>query len=633
MRKKICLIYIISLIYIQINAGDIWIDARGTSSTSGTWNSGIRSDTETNIYPPYVVRWVKGAWRGEGINVVPPHNFAFIYNGYVYFGEGNGRDADLGISLEEPGWVWAWDIASGVTKTGYPLGPLDSGIVSVGGGIVIGENKLYALTTHKLWGWDISGPMPVTLTGFPVEITETVGLPAGYERWVRTENGLIYYRGKIYFVIGDHRGDTLDNRSYILVKDGNTGEEVWRRQISMHGGQTPAAWEGRIYVAERGGYSTKSKIRCYDAETGVDCANYPIEIEGWVMRTMPIIEGGKIYIGTQGGYFYRIDAITGDVDWYFLTPIHIPPPNREEIVSTASIWGDKVYFGVHNGKLYGLYKENGEIVPGFPVMGASDGPISTANGIVYTNTGVYTFCIKAGNGEVLWFSPVLSYMSGGVTTTYDYASVAIGENEIVSVYGKYNQIVVYSKPTATVTYTETPTMTNTPTETATRTGTATGSITQTWTITETRTATETNTPTITKTASGSITPSGTNTQTNTETLTPTWTASASPTGTATPGEFYLILHGNHPNPAEEGTYIVYEIGRAAEVVVKIYTISGEKIREIKGEGEEGWNSIYWDLKNKRGRRVSSGVYIYSIEASEERERKREKEWGKIGVIR
>jgi hypothetical protein len=82
-KVKIYLLYIIIFICWEstLRSGEIWIDGRGTSSTSGTWNSGIRSDTETAIYPPYVKRWEKYEWRGSGENVVPSRNFAIIYNG------------------------------------------------------------------------------------------------------------------------------------------------------------------------------------------------------------------------------------------------------------------------------------------------------------------------------------------------------------------------------------------------------------------------------------------------------------------------------------------------------------------------------------------------------------------------
>jgi len=169
--------------------------------------------------------------------------------------------------------------------------------------------------------------------------------------------------------------------------------------------------------------------------------------------------------------------------------------------------------------------------------------------------------------------------------------------------------------------------------------TATNTITHTETATQTQTNTYTNTPSATITNTASITATWTNTWT--ATMTPTATAtgsateSATPSATAseTPGEFYLKLIGNSPNPVVENTDIIYEIGREAEIEVRIYTISGERVREIRGRGEKGRNSIMWDTRNKRGRGVATGVYIYSIEAVDKMGGKRYKEWGKIAVIK
>ena len=351
MKRISSYIIIFLIITIQIYSGDIWIDMYGTSSTSGTWNSGIRSDRETNIRPPFVVNWMKQGWRGEGVNVISPMNWSIVYNGYVYLGEGNCNMKDPS-KWEEPGWVWAWDIATGVTKTGYPIGPLDGGIMAMAG-IAIGEGKLYALTVHKLWGWDISGPVPVTLTGFPVEITETVG--NDITEFVFTDCGITYYRGKLYFPTISW--SSLQNL-YLYCKSGIDGSEVWRRRLNTGvlgggtGGVGATAWEGRIYVS---GFDT-GKIYCFDAETGADCSGYPIQLTPTMMRTKPIIEEGKMYIGTQSGYFYRIDAASGVIEKVFATPYYLGSGEREQIVSTASIWGDKVYFGVHNGSCMGYIK-------------------------------------------------------------------------------------------------------------------------------------------------------------------------------------------------------------------------------------------------------------------------------------
>ena len=240
-RKMVIVVMVIMIIYGErgyIKGGNIWIDFYGTSSTSGTWNSGIRSDRETGIYPPYVIRWEKYEWRGDNINVVPPSNEVIIYNGYVYYGEGHYDDNTNDVYGE--GYVWCWDIKTGVTRTGYPLGPLDSSIVADGGGLTIGENKLYAITQHKIYGWRIDTDPPEIINGFPVEITETAG--AIY----MTEYGIIYYRGKIYF--GTVSPDA-NHKGYLYAKDGNTGVEIWRKEASENGVHTPTVWEGKLYCS------------------------------------------------------------------------------------------------------------------------------------------------------------------------------------------------------------------------------------------------------------------------------------------------------------------------------------------------------------------------------------------------
>ena len=558
-KRGIIIILFIIGIYAKIICGNIWIDCYGTSSTSGQWDSGIRSDTTTSITPPYVVRWEKYEWAGAGVNVVPFGNHTLIYDGYVYFGQGNGAT----WHLNEPGWVWAWDIETGVTKTGYPIGPLDGGIDAMAG-IAIGEGKLYALTVHKLYGWYLDTLQQIP--GYPVSITETTD---GGENVVFPHHGPIYWKNKVYFTTTLNYGYP-NAPFYLYVKDGSNGTEVFRRQIP--GGATePCIWNNRVYVAG----ALSQQIYCFNAETGEICENFPVTITAGIIRSSVIIEGGIIYIGTQVGKFYAIDAMTGEKKWEYTTDMYMGKP--EEIESTASIWGDKVYFGGHERKLYGLYKDTGEPVAGFPVTitaySGADCPISTANGLVYFNAGNKISCVDANNGNIVWTSPLVPARGGGVAFQYNYPSITIGEKEIIAVYPPQNSIVVYCMPTPTIT----PTNTNSATITQTTTPTMTE------TITRTKTGTETSTQT--------ITPSQTITQTHS--ITPTITI----TPTETPG-LSIRIKTNYPNPFEEWTRIVYEVSRWSEIEVRIWTISGERVREIRGEGKAGENEIEWDGRNR-----------------------------------
>ncbi len=593
------------LIFVSLNitiyAGDPWADYYGTSSTAGTWDSGIRSDTTTTIQPPYVKRWERYAWSvTPGANVVPFTNSTLIYNGYVYFGQG---DSDTGLlHWNDPGYIWAWDIQTGVTKTGFPLGPTNGGIISLG--LAIANNKIYALSANEVYGWDLNTLN--LISGFPINITETTD---GGTNVVLPETGIIYYNNKLYFCTSQNM--MYPNAPYYLyVKDANNGTEVFRKQIPSWGGTLPCIWNGRVYVADSG----SGQIYCWDANTGAVCANFPVTITAGI-RASPVIENGTIYIGTESGYFYSIDATTGNINWSYATV------GSEHIDSTASIWQDKVYFGGENGNLYGLYKATGNLVSGFPVSNAGgSGPMSTANGVIY-NAGYGGLAINANNGALLWTGNPDATHGGGVSFQYNYQSTTIGQNEIVTVYPAYNGIVVYCMPSPTASPTTSPTITGTP-------------------PTNTPSATDSTTLTVTPTVSATctITPSSTfNVQSSTSTATVTSTSSVSdtptmtPTKTEIPASFYFKLIANSPNPAKDYTYIIYELGMEAEVKVTIYTISGEKVTAFEQQGSQGRNSIRWNCKNFVNKDVASGVYIYRIEAVSGSNKA--KAWSKLAVVR
>lgn len=55
----------------------------------------------------------------------------------------------------------------------------------------------------------------------------------------------------------------------------------------------------------------------------------------------------------------------------------------------------------------------------------------------------------------------------------------------------------------------------------------------------------------------------------------------------------------------------------------IYNLLGEKVRTLVDAKESaGMKHITWDGRNDRGERVSSGVYVYRIEAGEFKQTKR-----------
>lgn len=75
------------------------------------------------------------------------------------------------------------------------------------------------------------------------------------------------------------------------------------------------------------------------------------------------------------------------------------------------------------------------------------------------------------------------------------------------------------------------------------------------------------------------------------------------------------LEQNYPNPFNPTTVINYSLPQAEYVTIKIYDMLGREVRTlINSEIEAGKHSVEWSGKNELGQTVSSGMYIYRIEA-------------------
>jgi len=95
----------------------------------------------------------------------------------------------------------------------------------------------------------------------------------------------------------------------------------------------------------------------------------------------------------------------------------------------------------------------------------------------------------------------------------------------------------------------------------------------------------------------------------------------SETGSHARLDFYL--HQNYPNPFNNETTIQYQIFKSSYVVIKIFNMLGEELRTLVNEQKGvGSHTINWDGKDNSGNSLSSGVYIYSLQADELRKTRR-----------
>jgi hypothetical protein len=75
----------------------------------------------------------------------------------------------------------------------------------------------------------------------------------------------------------------------------------------------------------------------------------------------------------------------------------------------------------------------------------------------------------------------------------------------------------------------------------------------------------------------------------------------------------FTLKQNYPNPFNPSTTIQYTITQKAPVRLTIYNIQGQNVADLVNEHQPaGTYNIEWDGKDRYGKEVASGVYMYRL---------------------
>jgi flagellar hook assembly protein FlgD len=79
-----------------------------------------------------------------------------------------------------------------------------------------------------------------------------------------------------------------------------------------------------------------------------------------------------------------------------------------------------------------------------------------------------------------------------------------------------------------------------------------------------------------------------------------------------------VTSQNYPNPFNPSTVIQFSLPEAAEVSVTVYNSLGQSVKELVTNRSmpAGNHQIEWDGTNYSGKTVSSGIYLYRIEAGQ-----------------
>ncbi|HJT24466.1 MAG TPA: 6-bladed beta-propeller, partial [bacterium] len=105
----------------------------------------------------------------------------------------------------------------------------------------------------------------------------------------------------------------------------------------------------------------------------------------------------------------------------------------------------------------------------------------------------------------------------------------------------------------------------------------------------------------------------------------------SPTTTPSPTPSFFTVAA--PNISRGGTPIQFllNLEKPARVTLVLFNLSGEKVFEESSQGAGGANTLTWNLQNRMGGEVSSGLYVYVLTADDGTSARTQR--GKVVVIR
>jgi len=89
-----------------------------------------------------------------------------------------------------------------------------------------------------------------------------------------------------------------------------------------------------------------------------------------------------------------------------------------------------------------------------------------------------------------------------------------------------------------------------------------------------------------------------------------------------PAKLDTIPSSNYPNPFNPETWIPYQLASDAEVQIKIYAVNGALVRQLNlgnraaGYYQDRLKAAYWDGRSDTGEKVSSGIYLYHLQAGD-----------------
>ena len=187
----------------------------------------------------------------------------------------------------------------------------------------------------------------------------------------------------------------------ITAINASTEEKVWSFDTGSPIYSSPVIDSGKVFVGSNSG-----KLYAIQAATGALMPGYPFSSSG-AIETSPAVENSIVAFGTDDGTLYFLNETTGTE----LGSYEASGPIR----SSPAIWNDLALFGSNDTNIYGVSVTSHSLVwkykTGGPVVGS---PVVSQNGIAFVGSmDGNVYAVNGSNGNLIWKTPTGPVVSSG----------------------------------------------------------------------------------------------------------------------------------------------------------------------------------------------------------------------------
>jgi len=211
--------------------------------------------------------------------------------------------------------------------------------------------------------------------------------------------GLAYYHGRLYVVTGFGE---------VILLNGETGEELWRRPLGPPLRAAPTVSEGRLYVL-----TSDNELVVMDADSGEILWTHRgiEEIAGLLGGASPAISGSAVVVAYSSGEIYALQAENGRIIWSDLLaygPRIGTLAGLNDINSSPTIDSGQVFAISNGGRLVAIDLAAGARLWERDISGVQT-PWVAGDYLFVVTTDGKVICLFRQDGRIRWVTSLPLY--------------------------------------------------------------------------------------------------------------------------------------------------------------------------------------------------------------------------------